>query len=136
MERWIAAIPGDEKTLGLVCHPQYVEEWPQSNERFASLEELLKVHCDYPQGVPEQRNVVGVRGSEDRWVLTPMLTPLRMTGSGDQYTVELTADYPDGPYHIITILELRDDLISKARTYFAKDYDPPEWRARPAKGGC
>ena len=52
----------------------------------------------------------------DRWVLTPVSTPLHITGSGDVYTVELTADYTDGPHHIITILEFRDDPISNSTT--------------------
>lgn len=127
-ERWIAAVPTDDRVLKEICHPQYIEDWPQSGERFGSLDQMIEIHREYPSGVPG-KDSTEVRGESTSWVLTPMLTPLRITGSGNLYFVESTSTYPDGKYHVVTILEFRDDLISKATTYFAKDYEAPAWRA-------
>lgn len=127
-ERWIAAVPTDEGVLKEICHPQYTEDWPQSGESFRSLDQMIEIHREYPLGVPGKDDT-SVRGEATSWVVTPMLTLLRITGSGNLYFVESTTTYPDGKYHVVSILEFRDDLISKATTYFAKDYEAPGWRA-------
>ena len=37
--------------------------------------------------------------------------------------------YPDGSrWFVVSILTLRDDRILHAETYFAPEFEPPEWR--------
>ena len=52
----------------------------------------------------------------------------------------MQARYPDGSdYHVISILEVRDGLIAKVTTYFAAEFEAPDWRAgwveRPPESG-
>ena len=75
-----------------------------------------------------------VTGSEDRWILSPGFagfTPTRIVGNGDTFTVESMGTYPGGEsYHVIAIVELRDGLVFRVRTYFAAPFEAPEWRAQ------
>lgn len=76
----------------------------------------------------ETRRIVG---SEDRWVLTPSFTPLRITGTVDVYTVEKSGAYPSGDrVHAISILALRDGKVHRQTTYFAPPFETPQWRAK------
>jgi hypothetical protein len=80
VEQWAQAVGGDWELLRRVCQPDYVEEWHQSGERINGLENFIAIHENYPGGTPqsERERVVG---SEDKWVLTPPFTPLRIVGA-------------------------------------------------------
>ena len=57
-------------------------------------------------------------------------TPVRLFGAGDTFTALTVARYPDGSeYHVISILELRDQLIWKVTSFFAAPFEAPAWRA-------
>ena len=128
VERYMRAIPTDFATLRELQHPDFIQDFPQSGERMRGHANFRAAHEPYA-GVVESRTR-RIVGEEDRWVLTPTFVPLRITGTGDTYTVEADGSYPDGSfYKVITILELRDAKIRKATTYFAPRFDPPEWRA-------
>jgi hypothetical protein len=72
-----------------------------------------------------------VVGSEDKWVLTPTFTTLRIEGTGDVYTIVLKAIYPPNSlWYLTSIVELRDQLVWRATTIFGEAFDPPEWRAQ------
>jgi len=77
-----------------LANPDVVQEWPQSGERMKGLKNVRAVLENYPElpHVDLQR----VAGGEDKWVLTPSWTPLRITGTGDEFTVESRIAYPNG----------------------------------------
>ena len=129
VEHYMGAFPSDFDTLERLRDPGYVEDWPQSGERIRGHENYRKVHEAYPGGLPtaETRRIVG---AEDRVVMSPSFTIVRISGAGDVYTVEGTLSYPEGiTTHLVAILELHDGRVVRATHYFADPFDPPEWRA-------
>lgn len=126
-EKYARALPADFDVLTPLQHPEFVQEFPQSGEVIRGRENFRAAHERYPGGSPsnETQRVVG---SEDRWVLAPTLTFVRMVGAGDTFTVESKAKYPDATeWDVITILELRDGKIYRARAYFAPAFEAPAW---------
>ena len=129
VERYCAALPNDQETLRALRHPDFVEEWPQSGERVRGHERMAQIDANYPGGMPTA-DVQRVVGSEDRWVVTPSFTLLRVAGTGDVYTAIARANYADGPlWYIALLIELRDGKVAKATTLFAPRLEPPAWRA-------
>jgi ketosteroid isomerase-like protein len=109
--------------------PDVVQEWPQSGERIRGVKNFRAVMENYP-GLPdvEPRRVVG---AEDKWVLTPSWTPLRITGTGDVYTVETRIAYPNGEvWRGVTILQFRNGKASRLTEYFAAPFPPADWRSQ------
>ncbi len=106
-----------------------VQDWPQSGERIKGIKNVLAVMTNYPE-MPR----VGIKrvvGAEDQWVLTPTWTPLRITGTGDTYTVESRINYPNGEvWSGVSIVEFRDDKISRETQYFAAPFPAAEWRSQ------
>lgn len=131
VERYMRAMPGDLETLSALRHPDFIGEFPQSGEVIRGDDNWRAAHERYVDVQTETRRVTG---SEDRWILAPgfgTFTPMRIVGTGDSFTVEAIGTYPGGDtYHVISILELRDGLILRGRTYFAAPFDAPEWRAQ------
>jgi hypothetical protein len=67
-------------------------------------------------------------GDEERWAISPGYTVLPLTGP-ERYTTLARTRYPDGSlWWIVAIVELKDAKIYRSETYFAPDFDPPEWR--------
>jgi ketosteroid isomerase-like protein len=130
VERYMQAIPSDFDTLGELQHPDFIAEYPQSGEVIRGPDNFRAANERYSQVQTETRRVTG---TEDRWILAPgffSLTPTRIVGAGDTFTVEALATYPDGgTYHVVSILELRDGKVLRGRTYFAAPFGAPEWRA-------
>lgn len=131
VERYMRGMPGDFDTIAALRHPDFVLEYPQSGEVIRGHENWRTAHERY---VDVQRETRHLTGSEDRWILSPGFagfTPTRIVGSGDTFTVESIGTYPGGAsYHVISILELREGLVFRGRTYFAAPFEAPEWRAR------
>jgi hypothetical protein len=70
-------------------------------------------------------------GSEDRWVVTPAYTPLRIVGSGDIYVIHSAGAYAGGDtVQAVATLELREGKVAKQTTFFASGFEAPSWRAR------
>lgn len=129
VERYAAALPNDQATLRALRHPDFVEEWPQSGERIRGADNMAQIDAHYPGGLPKG-SYDRIVGSEDRWVVTPVFTMLRITGSGNVFTALARATYPDGTiWHIAMFLEVRDDKIARVTTLFAPALDAPAWRA-------
>lgn len=108
---------------------EYVWEMPQSGERIRGVENNRAVTENYPGGLPtvETRRITG---SQDRWVTTPSWTVLKITGSGDDYTAESLANYPDGSvWHAVDLFRFRAGRILHQVAYFAAPLEAPEWRA-------
>ncbi len=95
VERYMAAFPADFEALGQLRHPDYVEDWPQSGERIRGHQGYVRVHKEYPGGLP-QAETERIVGSEDRWAASPSFTVVRINGEGDTFTVEGRLTYTDG----------------------------------------
>jgi|SRR5690348_4773565 len=109
--------------------PDYVWEMPQSGERVRGTANNRAMNESYP-GLPkvEPRRITG---SQDKWVTTPSFTVLKITGSGDDYTAESLANYPDGSvWHAVDFFHFRAGKILRQTAYFAPTLEPAEWRAR------
>lgn len=112
-----------------LANPDVVQEWPQSGERMTGLKNVRAVLENYPElpRVDLQR----VAGTEDNWVLTPSWTPLRITGTGDEYTVETRIAYPSGEvWSGVSILKFRNGKVSRITEYFAEPFPAAEWRSQ------
>jgi ketosteroid isomerase-like protein len=134
LDRWFRAFNAKQfdelaAILADVADAEVIQEWPQSGERIRGRENILALLANYP-GLPDA-SVQAVRGAEDRWVLTPSWTPLRITGTGDQYTVEGRVAYPNGEvWNFIDVFEFRNEKVVKLTEYFAPPFPAAEWRAR------
>lgn len=110
-------------------HADAVLEYPQSGERFVGMENIRAQFENYPglePGTTELKEIVG----GTKYALSPMYTVIAVEGSGDRGTAVLRVRYPDQSlWWAIDLYELRDGKIARSRTYFAQDFDPPEWRA-------
>jgi hypothetical protein len=90
-------------------HPDYVLEMPQSGERIRGREHVRAMQEAYPD--PPAMRLRRVIGRDDLWV------------------VELVSDYGGRSVHVLLVLELRDDLISRETRYYAEPFEAPAWRA-------
>ena len=127
--------------LDALVHPDYLETHPQSGERIHGVANLRAIIEHYPGGY-EDKGLHRVVGSEDRWVVTPAYTLLRIEGAGDTFTSVQQARYPDGSdWHVVSIGEIRDGRVWRVQTFFAPAFDAPAWRSpwvevpQPAKKG-
>ncbi len=130
--RWLDALSRlDYAALQELVHPEYVEEWPQSAERIRGFAAFRAVLEHYPGGVrPLALDDASARlvGDEERWVLTPGYTVLPLAGPGT-YTTIFRNRYPDDSiWFILSVFQLRDGLMWRRTTYFAPEFEPPEWR--------
>ena len=129
VERYAAASARlDLEAQAALRHPDWAVDWPQSGERVRGSGHFAKIVENYPGGSPTVE-VSRIVGSEDRWVLTPGNTVLRVEGSGDFWWGEWTLVYPDGEmYSVVSLMELRDGLVYRERVYWAPPFEAPEWR--------
>jgi SnoaL-like domain len=121
---------GDWDALEQYVQPDYEEVYPQSGERIKGMANARAILEHYPGGALD-RTADRLVGSEDRWVLTPAATVLRIEGTGDTYTAISKASYPDGStWFVISVAELRDQKVAKVQTFFAPTFEPPAWRSQ------
>jgi hypothetical protein len=130
--RYVEAIARrDFVTLETMIHPDYVGEYPQSRERFKGFAALKFQLEQYPGGLPAQNYEQArtkVLGEEERWAISPGYTVLPLSGP-ERFTTVSRAPYPDGSeWLVVSIITLKDDKVWHAETYFAPEFDPPEWR--------
>lgn len=124
----VACGMNDIPALTRLRHPDWSVVWPQSGERVVSHESWVAIAEQYPGGRPtvELSRLVG---SEDRWVVTPGNTVLKVAGSGDFWWGEWMMTYPDGQsYHVVDLIELRDGMIHRETVYWAPPFEAPDWR--------
>ncbi len=132
VERYARALQDkDFDALALLITDDYVDEMLQSGERVRGKANQLALLHNYPGGVgtidPKSTRLVS---AEDRWVLTPSFTVLRIEGSGDVYTYVGTATYANGEtWQMIQIIELRQGKIAKTTSWYAAPFEAPAWRA-------
>jgi hypothetical protein len=130
VERYVRAMGArDLDTITSTLHDDYVEEWPQSGERVVGGANLRAILEHYPGGEPRPGKVDHIVGAEDSWVMTPSYVPMRVDGTGDQYTVVAHIGYPDGSeWHEISLIRLKDGRIHRITGYFAAPFEAPAWR--------
>jgi hypothetical protein len=130
--RFVAALNDlDFEALEEIIHPDYVGHYPQSGERFRGYAAFKAQLQQYPGGLqlasadPAEAQVVG---DDERWVITPGYTVLPLAGP-ERFTTVVRTRYPDGTlWHVVSIVQVRDGRIAAAETYFAPEFEPPEWR--------
>lgn len=106
-----------------------VMEFPQSGEVFRGVTNIRAQFENYPDMGPGTSVVAEVIG-EETFALTPSYTVIRVDGSGSKGTAVIRIRYPDDSrWWAINLFELQDGLIQRSRTYFAPDFEAPEWRA-------
>lgn len=109
---WRALGDRDWETAAGLMHDEYVQEWPQSGERIVGRENALAIDRNYPGGLPA-------------------MTFRRTLAAEDLAVMEVGLRYADGSeYLAVSILELRDGKVARETDYFARPFEPPEWRAQ------
>ena len=101
---------GDEYELR---HDDYVMEMPQSGERITGRERMRAMQESFP-GPP------------------PRITINRVSGAGRSWFIEGMNDYGGGDlWHVVISMTFSDDgRMLRDTRYYAKDFEPPAWRAR------
>ena len=118
----------DPAGLRALVHPDYLETYPQSGESTRGIDNLLAIIEGYPGGFRD-RGTTRIVGSEDRWVLSPAFTLMRIEGAGDTFTGQ-GARYPDSSdWHVVSIGEIREGRVWRVQTFFAPRFEPPTWRS-------
>ena len=121
----------DLDALEAMFHPEFVGEYPQSGERFrgfASFRSQLEHYSDPPPVTADEEMRLKVFGDDERWAITPGYTVVPLAGT-QQYTTVSRANYPDGSrWWVVSILTMREGRIAHAESYFAPEFEPPEWR--------
>lgn len=120
----------DWPRLSDVFHDDAVLEYPQSGERFRGLANIRAQFEHYPDLDPDGSQLEEIIGERKEYALSPSYTVIGVEGSGEGGTAIVRVRYPDGSrWWAVNVYELRDGLITRSRTYFAPDFDAPEWRA-------
>ena len=114
--------------LGEVFHTEATLEFPQSGERFRGLANIRAQFENYPAlavGTTRLSELV----SDEHYALTPTYTVIRVEGAGERGTAILRTRYSDGTnWWVINIHEFREGLLTRVITYFAPDFEAPDWR--------
>jgi ketosteroid isomerase-like protein len=132
VEQFVRAIEAkDLDTQLALLADDYVDEMPQSGERTRGRDNYRRIFENYPGGVgTADAGSKRIIGSEDRWVMTPTFSALRIEGSGDMYTYVGTITYSSGDvWQIIAMVQLRDGKLARSTTWYAAPFQAPDWRA-------
>ncbi len=123
-----ASAAADLPALAELRDGDWSVDWPQSAERVHGSEAFAEIVRHYPGGAP-RTELTRIVGSEDRWVVTPGNTVLRVAGSGDFWWCEWRMTYPDGVVYLcVDLLELRDGRVHHETVYWAPPFAAPDWR--------
>jgi hypothetical protein len=92
-------------------HEDYVMEMPQSGERITGRDRLRAMQESFPS--------------------PPSITFNRVTGARRSWLIEAVNDYGGGDvWHVVVAMEFAEDgRMLRDTRYYAKDFDPPAWRA-------
>jgi hypothetical protein len=101
----------DPERAHAMYHRDAVLEFPQSGERFEGVDNFREWRSGYPESTTFE--VREVRGAGDVWV------------------AEVSVTYGGGPVNYgVSVLELRDDRITRETIYVSEGWEAPEWRAQ------
>ena len=125
----------DWDRMGEFVADDAVWEYPQSGERFRGLANIRAQFANYPDldpGSSELKEVIG----GTTYALTPNYTLVAVQGSGDRGTSIIRVRYPDGSiWWAVNLYEVRDGKIVRSRSFFAPEFEPPDWRAPYREAG-
>jgi hypothetical protein len=109
--------------------PDWQLRWPASDELVPSSAVYRTIHENFPGGFPRFENI-SVAGPQDRFIMTPAFTIVRMAGTDDLWLVEARVRYGDGSeWCLAKVLELRGGKVHRETDYWAPVQERPEWRA-------
>lgn len=130
-EAYLRAANGREvAALEGLFDDDFEDVYPQSGELTRGLANFRSIIEQYPGGGYAGQGTDRLVGTEDRWILTPSFTVVRIEGTGDTFTGVTRSRYPDGTdWYIVTIAQMRNGKLWRAETYFAQTFEPPAWRA-------
>jgi hypothetical protein len=125
-ERFATAVNArDTETVESMIHPDFMAEIPQSGERSRGIRAFLEQLENYPGGSPEIPLDAELIGGEGRWAMSPGYTVVPLANE-TEFTLITNARYPDGTlWHIVVILELRDEKLFRMQNFFAPDLAAP-----------
>jgi len=132
VDRYVAALTAtDLDAFEATFHEDAEDFYPQSGERFRGPRNIRGTLENYPGQVGGLRPAFErVIGGEERWVMSPSFTALRVAGSGEQFTTVGRVRYPNGEeWHVIHLLEVRQGRIANVTSFFAGPFEAPDWRA-------
>jgi hypothetical protein len=93
-------------------HDDFVADIPQSGERIRGRDAMREMQQGFP---PET---------------IPTFTIRKITGGGDEWTVEGTGRYGEETWLVVVVFEFRDGKIARETRYYPQPFEAPEWRAR------
>ena len=133
-ERYATALAGgDLKIIDEVFTEDFVDEYPQSGEVIRgrnNLQSMMEHRPGRSSDTGPDLSSVRARASDEHRVIAPLFTVVRVQGRGDAGTTTLRARYPDGSWWwIVVVYELRDGRIARSTSFFAPQFEAPEWRA-------
>ena len=133
-ERYARALAsGDYTVIDEVFTEDFVDEYPQSGEIIRGRTNL-RAMMEHRPGLtadtgPDLASVRTLASDEHR-ILAPLFTVVRVQGRGNAGTTTLRARYADGSWWwIVVVYELRDGRIARSTSFFAPQFEAPEWRA-------
>lgn len=124
-----AATRNDLDALEALRADDWEMRWPATGELVRSSAAYRAIHERFPGGYPHI-DALRIIGSEDRYVVTPANTVVRLAGSGDVWIGQGRLRYGDGSeWYFVKLVELRDGRIRRETDYWSPVTDPPAWRA-------
>ena len=129
IERYARALAGgDLDIIDEIIDEDYVDEYPQSGEIIRGRQNLRAI-MEHRPGRADLSSI-RARASDEHRVIAPLFTVVRVQGRGDAGTMTLRARYPDGSqWWIVVVYELRDGRIARSSSFFAPEFEAPDWRA-------
>ena len=128
-DRWITAMNElDFPALGAMLHPDFVALYPQSGEAIHGYEAFRTMLEQYPGGLGRESSEIEqskVVDEDSRWAISPGYTVVPLA-QPDRYTTLTRLSYPDGSWwRVVTIVELRDEKVYRAESFFAPEMPAP-----------
>ncbi len=116
-----------------LLHPDVVARYPQSGEVIRGRDNYRAVAANYPgtEGRGIHGNIGSIVGTDDKFVKAawPSWSVIHLAGSGDDFTMTGTIDYPNGEtWHVAMLTTMLDGLIWRLVYYFGPPFEMPEWR--------
>lgn len=108
---WNASRSGDQELEHDIYHDDVVCEYPQSGEVIRGRRNLQALRSHHP-GKPSGFYVTRIRGSGELWVTEYVIT------------------YAGKSAHTVSIMEFRDEKVSRETQYFADPFEAPTWRSQ------
>lgn len=114
-----------------LLHPDIIVRYPQSREVIRGRDAYLEMLSNYPDDLPPSELEIAYGGRKEVQVSStiPFGPPtVTVIGSGETFVVEGLSEYPDGVYHVVMILRIRNGRVIEGTSYFARPFEAPEWR--------